>query len=125
MSRARLTEIIRPRVEEIFQLVRARIAESELPLAGRRLVLTGGGSTARGHRRAGRGGCSACRPGSAGRARSMAGSRSPDLPGGTTAAGLLRWANEDDGGLTFWSLRPNRVITARLAKIGQWLRENF
>ena len=42
VSRARLTEIIRPRVEETLQLVRARIDGS--PLAGRRLVLTGGAS---------------------------------------------------------------------------------
>lgn len=48
VSRAQLTEIIRPRVEEIFQLVRARLAETELPLVGRRLVLTGGGSTLEG-----------------------------------------------------------------------------
>ena len=44
VSRARLTEIIRPRVEEILQLARARIDLDRLPVTGRRLVLTGGGS---------------------------------------------------------------------------------
>ena len=43
VSRARLTEIIRPRVEETLQLVRARHRPAS-PLAGRRLVLTGGAS---------------------------------------------------------------------------------
>ena len=80
VSRARLTEIMRPRVEEIFQLVRARLAETELPLVGRRLVLTGGGSTLEGvvelaeetfgmPARLGRGAC-----------RSTGGSRSPACP---------------------------------------------
>ena len=124
VSRARLTEIIRPRVEEIFQLVRARLAETELPLVGRRLVLTGGGSTLEGvvelaEETFGM-------PARLGRALPLGGRiEIAGLPGGTTAAGLLRLANQDDGGLTFWSPRANHVFTARLAKIGQWLRENF
>ena len=48
-----------------------------------------------------------------------------DLTAATTAVGLLRWASEDDGGLTFGANTPNRDFTARLARIGQWLRENF
>src|SRR5690606_6837675 len=43
VSRARLTEIIRPRVEEILQLARARFEVDRLPVTGRRVVLTGGG----------------------------------------------------------------------------------
>jgi cell division protein FtsA len=124
VSRAQLTEIIRPRVEEIFQLVRARLAETELPLVGRRLVLTGGGSTLEGvvelaEEMFGM-------PARLGRTLPLGGRLEiAGLPGGTTAAGLLRLAHQDDGGLTFWSPRPNGVLTARLAKIGQWLRENF
>jgi cell division protein FtsA len=124
VSRARLTEIIRPRVEEIFQLVRARLAETELPLAGRRLVLTGGGSALEGivelaEETFGM-------PARVGRALPLDGGLEvADLPGATTAVGLLRLANQDDGGLTFSSPRPNRVFSARLAKISQWLRENF
>jgi cell division protein FtsA len=124
VSRARLTEIMRPRVEEIFQLVRTRLEASALPLVGRRLVLTGGGSALEGvielaeetfgmPARLGRPPPLDGRPEVAG------------LPGGTTAAGLLRWASQDEGGLTFWSPRPNRAISARLAKISQWLRENL
>jgi cell division protein FtsA len=124
VSRARLTEIMRPRVEEIFQLVRARLTAGELPVLGRRLVLTGGGSTLEGVVELAEEVFGM--PARLGRALPLAGRLEiAGLPGGTTAAGLLRWANEDDGGLTFWSLRPNRVMTVRLAKISQWLRENF
>jgi cell division protein FtsA len=124
VSRSRLTEIIRPRAEEILHLVRARLADDQLPVLGRRLVLTGGGSMLEGmveltEEVFGM-------PARLGGARPLEGSlEAAGLPGGTTAAGLLRWASEDDGGLTFWSLRPNRVMTVRLAKISQWLRENF
>ncbi len=124
VSRARLTEIMRPRVEEILQLVRARLAESELPVLGRRLVLTGGGSMLEGMVELAEEVFGM--PARRGRALPLDGRLEiAGLPGGTTAAGLLRWANEDDGGLTFWSLRPNRIRTVRLAKISQWLRENF
>jgi hypothetical protein len=37
----------------------------------------------------------------------------------------LHWAGEDDGGLTFGAGSPQRDFTARLARLGQWLRENF
>jgi cell division protein FtsA len=124
VSRARLTEIMRPRVEEILQLVRARLAFSELPVLGRRLVLTGGGSMLEGMVELAEEVFGM--PARLGRARPLDGSLEvAGLPGGATAVGLLRWASEDDGGLTFWSLRPNRVMTVRLAKISQWLRENF
>jgi cell division protein FtsA len=115
---------MRPRVEEIFQLVRARLADSERSVLGRRLVLTGGGSMLEGMVELAEE--TFGMPARLGRALPLDGRLEiAGLPGGTTAAGLLRWANEDDGGLTFWSLRPNRVMTVRLAKISQWLRENF
>jgi cell division protein FtsA len=123
VSRARLTEIIRPRVEEIFQLARARIDLERLPLTGRRLVLTGGGSQLEGivelaEETFGM-------PARLGRARPFDAGVVQDLTAATTAVGLLHWAGEDDGGLTFGASSPHRDFTARLARIGQWLRENF
>jgi cell division protein FtsA len=123
VSRARLTEIIRPRVEEILQLARARIDLGRLPVTGRRLVLTGGGSQLEGvvelaEETFGM-------PARLGRARPFAAGAVQDLTAAATAVGLLRWATEDDGGLTFGVSSPNRDFTARLARIGQWLRENF
>jgi cell division protein FtsA len=45
VSKASLTRIIQPRIEEIFELVSHRLEESGIsPFAGRRLVITGGAS---------------------------------------------------------------------------------
>ena len=123
VSRARLTEIIRPRVEEILQLTRARIDLDRLPVTGRRLVLSGGGSQLEGivelaEETFGM-------PARLGRARPFDAGAVQDLTAATTAVGLLRWTSEDDGGLTFGASSPNRAFTARLARLGQWLRENF
>ncbi|HEX6114593.1 MAG TPA: cell division protein FtsA [Geminicoccaceae bacterium] len=123
VSRARLTEIIRPRVEEILQLARARIDLDRLPVTGRRLVLSGGGSQLEGivdlaEETFGM-------PARLGRARPFDAGAVQDLTAATTAVGLLRWTSEDDGGLTFGASSPNREFTARLARLGQWLRENF
>jgi cell division protein FtsA len=123
VPRARLTEIIRPRVEEIFQLVQARLSDSRVPLAGRRLVLTGGGSELEGvvelaeemFRM----------PARLGRARALSGELGiGDLTAATTAIGLLRWSGED-AGPTFRTRRGAPAIGVRLARLGQWLRENF
>lgn len=124
VSRAQLTEIIRPRVEEIFQLVRARLAATRLPVTSRRLVLTGGGSQLEGVVELAEEMFEM--PARLGRAQPLGGRLEvAGLPGGTTAVGLLRWVAQDDGGLAYWSPRSNRLITARLARLGQWLRENF
>jgi cell division protein FtsA len=124
VSRARLTEIIRPRVEEIFQLVRTRLGDRMPPLAGRRLVLTGGGSQLEGLIELAEEVFDM--PARLGRARPLGGgAQFDDLTAATTAAGLLHWTGRDDGGLTFRAHRPARPITARLVKLGQWLKENF
>ena len=45
LPRSALTKIIRPRLEETFEMIEARVAGSGMaPLAGRRVVLTGGAS---------------------------------------------------------------------------------
>jgi cell division protein FtsA len=123
VARARLTEIIRPRVEEILQLARARIDLDRLPIIGRRLVLTGGGSQVDGMVELAEE--TFGMPARVGRARPFDGGAAEDLVAATTAAGLLRWIGEDDGGWTFGAALPNGDFTARLARLGQWLRENF
>lgn len=123
VSRARLTEIIRPRVEEILQLARARIDLERLPVTGRRLVLTGGGSQLEGIVELAEELFEM--PARRGRAHPFDGVDVEDLAAATTAAGLLRWTRRDEGGLTFSAAPSNRDLSARLAKLGQWLRENF
>ncbi len=124
VTRSKLTEIIRPRVEEIFHLVRQKLGDRMPPLAGRRLVLTGGGSQLEGTIELAEEVFDM--PARLGRARPLAGrAQFDDLTAVTTATGLLLWAGRDDGGLTYGSPRPTPPITARLAKIGQWLKENF
>jgi cell division protein FtsA len=124
VTRARLTEIIRPRVEEIFHLVRERLGDRMPPLAGRRLVLTGGGSQLEGTIELAEEVFDM--PTRLGRARPLAGGAAfDDLTAATTAAGLLAWVGRDDGGLTYRSPRPTPAFAARLAKLGQWLKENF
>jgi cell division protein FtsA len=124
ITRARLTEIIRPRVEEIFHILRDRLGDRMPPLAGRRLVLTGGGSQLEGTIELAEEVFDM--PTRLGRARPLAGKASfDDLTAATTASGLLSWAGRDDGGLTYRTPRPTPAFTARLAKLGQWLKENF
>src|SRR5690606_2654020 len=104
-------------VEERLQLARARIEVGRQPVTGRRVVLTGGGSQLEGivelaEETFGM-------PARLGRARPFDAGAVQDLTAATTAVGLLRWASEDDGGLTFGVGSPNRDFTARLARIGQ------
>lgn len=50
-KRSRITSIIQPRVEEIFELIYKRLSETKtLNLTGRRIVITGGGSQLPGFR---------------------------------------------------------------------------
>jgi cell division protein FtsA len=124
VSRADLTEIIRPRVEEIFQLVQTEIDLDQLPLTGRRLVLTGGSSQLEGMIELAE--TLFGMPARLGRATVLDGAEGlEDLAAATAAAGLLTWAAGDDGGLTFGTGPPVPVATTHWARLGRWLRENF
>jgi cell division protein FtsA len=125
VSRADLVEIIRPRVEEVFHLIQRRIDLDQLPLAGRRLVLTGGASQLDGMVELAE--TLFGMPTRLGRARDLnRGAGLVDLDAVTTSAGLLTWATGDDGGLTLGAGRvPPTAAATGLARLGQWLRENF
>lgn len=122
VTRARLTEIARPRVEEILQLVKARIGPERIPPPARRLILTGGGSQLEGMVELAEEVFQM--PVRLGQTRMLEGGGA-DPAAAVTAVGLVKWMLRDDGGLSFRSGRPAPVIAARLARIGQWLRENF
>jgi cell division protein FtsA len=127
VSRATLVSIIKPRVEEILEMVRDRLASC--PIAGDRrghLVLTGGGSQLNGlpelaARMIGR-------PVRLGRPLGIAGS--PDAakgPAFAVAAGLLVYpqaAHIEH----FEARRKRQLITGTggyFARVGRWLRESF
>lgn len=125
VPRARLIEIVRPRIEETFALVRERLEAAELdPAASRRVVLCGGASALSGVRDlAAR---VLDRPVRLGRPRRLRGLA--DFAAGpafATCAGLLP-ADEDAAPAALAPQKPAAGrATAPLARIGEWLRENF
>jgi cell division protein FtsA len=125
VPRSMLVSIVRPRLEETFEIVRARLEEAGLDkAAGRQVVLTGG----------------ACQIGGApelagmildkqvrvGRSRPITGlPEAATGPAFTTCAGLLHYAvNQPPEGL-YGTYRPTDEPGGRFGRFGQWLRENF
>jgi cell division protein FtsA len=127
VPRTRVTEIVRARVEEILLLVQARLKEHGELLAARpprSIVLTGGGSQLEGIEelvqeifrlptRCGR-------PGALQTANGL-----EDAPCCATAAGTVGLTLGDDGGLGWSEQIEVSILSNRLARLGQWFRENF
>ncbi|MBI4184765.1 MAG: cell division protein FtsA [Proteobacteria bacterium] len=125
VPRSMLVGIIRPRLEETFEMVRARLADSGMSrAAGRRVVLTGGASQLQGVRelaalildkqvRVGR----PLR--TAGLAEATAG------PAFATCAGLLAYAAASDLEARDFARPLQTPAAGCLGRVGQWLRENF
>jgi cell division protein FtsA len=123
LPRSMLVGIIRPRLEEMFELIRGKIEASGYDkIAGRRVVLTGGGSQMLGIRDL------ATRvlgkQVRLGKPRSIQGLG--DAVGGpafSTAIGMLEYARRKalEGRL----LDPSRFRTKGFGKIMQWIKENF
>lgn len=125
VPRSILNAIIRPRLEETFEMVRSRLDDAGMDrVSGRRLVLTGGASQLQGARelaalvlekqvRIGR----PLRIG--GLAEATSG------PAFSACAGLLRFAVTKGGGAREEAERLPGTPPGRLGRIGQWLRENF
>ncbi len=126
VPRSMLVQIIQPRLEETFELVRNRLEASGYDkIAGRRVVITGGASQMQGVRdlaalvldkqvRMGR------PVGITGLAESTGG------PAFATSAGLLRYAVENAPEAP---AKPARARAdgpgGRLGRLGQWLKQNF
>jgi cell division protein FtsA len=125
IPRSLLVGIIRPRIEETFELVRERLERDPISkLAGRRLVLTGGASQLAGVRE-----LAALyleKQVRVGRPLKVSGlAEATSGPAFSTCAGLLRYAVEKhaQGGEV-------RDFTgddgqSRLGRLGQWFKENF
>lgn len=126
ITKAQLACIIRPRVEEILDLMRRRLAASGLPAeVAQHLVLTGGGSQLTGLTELASNMFG--RPARPGRPRVMTGlppaAAAPDFSG---AIGLfLHWARGDDRLGARTEQRFLRTGTGYFAKFGEWIMENF
>jgi cell division protein FtsA len=125
VPRSILNGIIRPRVEETFELVRSRLNFAGMDrVAGRRLVLTGGASQLQGARD-----LAALvlekqvRIGRPLRISGLADSTSG--PAFSTCAGLLRFALARHGASAEEAEGVPGAPPGRLGRLGQWLRENF
>jgi cell division protein FtsA len=126
ITKAQLAVIIRPRIEELLDLMRRRLAASGLPAeVTQHLVLTGGGSQLTGlpELAANMFG----RPARLGRPRSMSGlpavAAAPDFSAGIGL--LLQWARGDDRLNARSEQRFLRTGTGYFAKVGEWIRDNF
>ncbi len=125
MPRSLLNGIIQPRIEETFELVRARLDDSGFgPLAGRRVVLTGGASQLQGVRDlAARILDKQVRMGRPLRVRGLADAIAG--PAFATGAGLIAHAADNASSLTMPTPvhqgEPGRLT----GRFGQWFREHF
>lgn len=125
VPRSALVGIIRPRLEEVLELVRGRLESGGMDrTAGRRVVLTGGASQMTGIRElAARVLNKQVRLGRPTRFSGLA--EATGGPSFATCAGLLRLATrEGSPGLDdIGQLAP--VGAARFGRVGRWLRANF
>ena len=125
VPRSALIGIIRPRVEEIFELARGRLeAAGYQSLGGRRVVLTGGASQLQGAAEtAARVFENQVRLGRPTGVQGLAEATSG--PGFATATGLLKYAANGLADRDVGSRANVRAHSGFVARIGHWLRENF
>ncbi len=128
ISRSLLTGIIKPRMEEVFELVRDRIRESGFErLASRRVVLTGGASQLTGVREL----AARILEKNVRLARPLGLVGIADAAGGpafSTCAGLLSYMVSAPTEAVFvkqQAKNSKKDDKSQLAKIGRWLKINF
>jgi len=126
VPRSILVGIIRPRVEETFELVRGRLEASGVDkLAGRRIVLTGGASQLDSISDAAANILNKqVRIGRPIRVTGLA--EATGGPAFSACAGLLTFAAQaGEGGDAQQSATPSEIQSGRFARLGSWFRENF
>jgi cell division protein FtsA len=117
--------IIRPRLEEIFEMTRDRLSESGFSnVAGRHVVLSGGGSQLQGIREFAANALD----------KQVRLARPKVLPGlpeavsgpaFATCLGLLSYAKNNPAEVLKGERRLSEEPPGRLGRFGQWMRENF
>jgi len=125
VPRSMLVGIIRPRLEETFEMVRARLEDAGFDkVAGRQVVLAGGAAQLPGARDLA--GLILDKQVRMGRLLPFEGlAESVSGPAFATCAGLLRYAMQNSVGASDKTFRPVEESTNRIGRIGQWMRENF
>jgi len=125
VPRSLLNGIIRPRIEETFELVRSRMEVAGVDrLAGRRLVLTGGASQLHGARELASQVLE--KQVRMGKPMKIAGIAEANTgPAFATSVGLLRFAVEKQAEALDPVASLPAHMPAGLGRIGQWFRENF
>ena len=125
VPRSILTGIIRPRIEETFELVRERMEISSADrVSGRRLVLTGGASQLHGVPELA--GMVLEKQVRIGRPLRISGlAEATSGPAFSTCAGLLRYGVEKYAGTIEDAPANENAPVSRIARIGQWLKESF
>ncbi|MFB3134381.1 MAG: cell division protein FtsA [Rhodospirillales bacterium] len=125
VPRSMLVGIIRPRLEEIFEMVRARLETAGFDsIAGRRVVLAGGASQLPGTRELA--GMILDKQVRMGRPAPVDGlAEAVTGPAFATCAGLLNYAVNNRAEGSGGTYRPVEEPSGRLDRFGQWIRENF
>ena len=126
VTKAQLAQIVRPRIEEILDLMRRRLAGAGLAAeVTQHLVLTGGGSQLTGLSELASNMFG--RPARLGRPRSLNGlpaaAAAPDFAAGIGV--LLHWARGEDRLAGRSEQRFLKTGTGYFAKVGDWIRDNF
>jgi cell division protein FtsA len=128
VPKSMLTGIIRPRLEETFELLRAKLeASGAQNLAGRRLVLTGGASQLNGVREvAAQWLDRQVRMGSPAHVQGMP--ESAHSPGFAVCAGLLNYALQPDAHYDLPKSKADAVARAHAGyvwRMGRWIADSF
>ena len=128
VPKSMLTGIIRPRLEETFELLRARLeATGSQHLAGNRLVITGGASQLNGVRDvAAQWLDRQVRLGSPAHVQGMP--ESAHSPGFAVCAGLLNYALKPDAHYALPKAKADAVARAQTGyvwRMGKWIAESF
>ncbi len=120
-----LIGIIRPRIEETFEFVRAKLEQSGvMKLAGRRAVLTGGASQLQGVTELA--GQILGKQARIGRPLKIQGlAEATGGPAFSTCAGLLLYATQKHLQATRVAAGKPPAVRSHWGRFGQWLRENF
>jgi len=125
VPRSVLVGIIRPRIEETFEMVRNRLEETGFDkVSGRRIVLTGGASQLPGVRELV--GQMLDKQVRCAKPKTILGlAEAVSGPAFATCTGLLQFAFRNPAEASRRAYRPTLETGGRLARLGQWLRENF